>query len=414
MAPTQALAPDRSTALRYGLYALAAVLLAPFIVWLAPAAAVIYLVYRTARPAPAAQDGAQPAGQPTRAPPAASPTPRPSPAPAAPAKAAPPSNSSATPAPAAPAGGGGGGPSAMDEDPPAAPVQPSQIVPLGWERPTEHHGRGDRRDIATAQTAATAAAAAAAATAAATSAFITPEQPCTVKLRLWPFDKSRPRNPLENARLTIPHAVLCSEMGTHFSPCGRYLAACIACLPLDGDVPPAPAAADAEGRPVQQMVYELRVYSLEDERFGEVLAARAVRAAHCLTSIQFSPTSDHLLLAYGRRHISLLRSLVHGSGSIIPVHTILEVYRVSDMELVRVLPSAEDEVNVACFHPRPGGGLAYGTKEGKLRILRHDRTPSRAPTAHVPSNRLDCLEDELLEAEAGHHTGLTMTDSDTD
>lgn len=27
-----------------------------------------------------------------------------------------------------------------------------------------------------------------------------------------------------------------------------------------------------------------------------------------------------------------------------------------------MLPSAEDEVNVACFHPRVGGGLVYGTK----------------------------------------------------
>ena len=32
------------------------------------------------------------------------------------------------------------------------------------------------------------------------------------------------------------------------------------------------------------------------------------------------------------------------------------------MELVRILPSSEDEVNVACFHPSPGGGLVYGTK----------------------------------------------------
>jgi|APAra0007618257_1042622.scaffolds.fasta_scaffold00457_14 activator-of-BECN1-regulated-autophagy protein 1 len=39
-----------------------------------------------------------------------------------------------------------------------------------------------------------------------------------------------------------------------------------------------------------------------------------------------------------------------------------QIYRVSDMELVRVLPSSEDEVNVACFHPSPGGGLVYGTK----------------------------------------------------
>jgi len=42
-----------------------------------------------------------------------------------------------------------------------------------------------------------------------------------------------------------------------------------------------------------------------------------------------------------------------GTSSIIPVHTILEVYRVSDMSLVRVLPSAEDEVNAAAFHPHP-------------------------------------------------------------
>ncbi|CAI9260869.1 unnamed protein product [Lactuca saligna] len=51
---------------------------------------------------------------------------------------------------------------------------------------------------------------------------------------------------------------------------------------------------------------------------------------------------------------------------------VLEVYRVSDTELVSVLPSAEDEVNVACFHPLAGSGLVYATKEGKLRILQHD------------------------------------------
>lgn len=44
------------------------------------------------------------------------------------------------------------------------------------------------------------------------------------------------------------------------------------------------------------------------------------------------------------------------------------------MELVRVLPSGEDEINAACFHPQPGGGMAYGTKEGKLRLVTHDRS----------------------------------------
>lgn len=48
-------------------------------------------------------------------------------------------------------------------------------------------------------------------------------------------------------------------------------------------------------------VHQVRIYSLEaGPGFGAVLRARPVRAAHCLTSIQFSPTSEHLLLAYGR------------------------------------------------------------------------------------------------------------------
>ena len=138
-----------------------------------------------------------------------------------------------------------------------------------------------------------------------------------------------------------------------------------------------------------------------------------------------------------------------------PVHTILEVVRVSPaMELLRVLPSAEDEVNAAAFHPLPvrlpsdpvgsgaqglgpwglwalyipalqpqgprpaayggdglssacrctrplsllaqlqpacrplntsegrllqGGGLAYGTKEGRLRLLRTEHGSPRPP-----------------------------------
>ncbi|PRQ38416.1 putative WD40/YVTN repeat-like-containing domain-containing protein [Rosa chinensis] len=63
-----------------------------------------------------------------------------------------------------------------------------------------------------------------------------------------------------------------------------------------------------------------------------------------------------------------------------------QVYRVSDMELVRILPSAEDEVNVACFHPSVGGGLVYGTKEGKLRILQYD---SSHVVGHTTSNFLN-------------------------
>ena len=239
---------------------------------------------------------------------------------------------------------------------------------------------------------------AATAAAAAATAAMSQDLPCTVRLRLWPFDVRNPHKMLDwqREKLEIRHAVLCSEMGAHFSPCGKFLAACIACHP-----PPDMVVDNTPLGPVTSLFYELRVYSMQEHNFGEILHARPVRAAHCLTSIQFSPTSSHLLLAYGRRHMTLLQSIVADSdtGSLIPIHTVLEVYRVSDMQLVRVLPSAEDEVNVACFHPWPGGGIAYGTKEGKVRILRHERAV-RKRRAGGDSER--CIEDELLAAEGSH------------
>ncbi|KAA8548904.1 hypothetical protein F0562_000588 [Nyssa sinensis] len=227
--------------------------------------------------------------------------------------------------------------------------------------------------------------------------------PCTVKLRIWMHDVKDPCVSLDadRCRLTIPHAVLCSEMGAHFSPCGRFLVACVACvLPhpeadpglhsqVHHDVTGSSTSPTRHPISAHQVIYELRIYSLEEATFSLVLASRAIRAAHCLTSIQFSPTSEHLLLAYGRRHSSLLKTVVIDGETTIPIYTILEVYRVSDMELVGVLPSAEDEVNVACFHPSVGGGLVYGTKEGKLRILQYD-------SSHVVNNTAPCLLDENM------------------
>ncbi|KAF8091298.1 hypothetical protein N665_0448s0014 [Sinapis alba] len=211
------------------------------------------------------------------------------------------------------------------------------------------------------------------------------ELPCTVKLRVWRHDMRDPFAQMKSDRclLTIQHVVLCSEMGAHFSPCGRYLAACVACVAPHGEVDPglqtlaqqdSGVVTSPTRHPVtaHQVIYELRVYSLQKESFGSVLVSREIRAAHCLTSIQFSPTSEHILLAYGRHHGSLLNSIVCDGEATSHFFTVLEIYRVSDMELVRVLPSSEDEVNVACFHPSPGGGLVYGTKEGSLRIFQYN------------------------------------------
>lgn len=262
------------------------------------------------------------------------------------------------------------------------------------------------------------------------------DQPPRVRLRLWRFDASKPAADLENRmalRMEIQDAVLCSEMGVHFSPCGRFLAATVACRgPLYNPAAAAAAVAAAEraveamdwaparetdlregggetaGEPavaaasssaanpierpatptrpnrsttqplaprqgLQRVLFEVRVMSMDGTSWGEVVLARRVRAAHCLTSVQFSPAGDHLLLAYGKKHSSLLRSLVVERDSLVPLHTILEVVSLSAMSLVRVLPSVDDEINAACFHPAAGGGFAYGTKEGRLRLVRAKR-----------------------------------------
>lgn len=68
---------------------------------------------------------------------------------------------------------------------------------------------------------------------------------------------------------------LCSEMGAHFSPCGKFLAACVACtLPYvevdNGFQTPVhqdPGAGSSPTRhPISahQVMYELRIYSLEE------------------------------------------------------------------------------------------------------------------------------------------------------
>ena len=54
-----------------------------------------------------------------------------------------------------------------------------------------------------------------------------------------------------------------------------------------------------------------------------------------------------------RRDPCLQRNLQGDSpdNSMLTMHTVLEVYRVADLSIVRVLPSADDEINTAAFHP---------------------------------------------------------------
>ena len=69
---------------------------------------------------------------------------------------------------------------------------------------------------------------------------------------------------------------ICSEMGAHFSPCGRFLAACVACVLPNMEADPGlhtlvqqdlGAATSPTRHPISahQVMYELRIYSLEEK-----------------------------------------------------------------------------------------------------------------------------------------------------
>ncbi|KAK2075732.1 hypothetical protein QBZ16_001473 [Prototheca wickerhamii] len=378
--------------------------------------------------------------------------------------------------------------------PPDSDALPQSMVPLGWELPFP--SASDRPSVQVAARLGLRRAREGqppllqhvlAAFSAAAWNFVGEEQPARVRLRVWRFDVDRPAAALASELFTIEDAVLCSEMGVSFSPCGRYLAGVVACrspvsteygldavsgrdgslseneeveeedeygggTAVGGDAarggvaarrrpgrasdaspdasgqasdapattppvllergaslvqaflsgggatggaasspaaPPGnlaplrvstgrPAEAHAAASPAtpppapQAVVYEVRVFSLQRASFGSVLLARRVHAAHCLTTVQFSPCSRHLLLAYGKRHFSLLRSLLLERTGLRPLHTILEIVSLADARLRRVLPSSEDEINAACWHPQAGCGIAYGTKEGRLRFVERE------------------------------------------
>ncbi|KXZ40827.1 hypothetical protein GPECTOR_2080g1077 [Gonium pectorale] len=153
-------------------------------------------------------------------------------------------------------------------------------------------------------------------------------------------------------------------------------------LPDSGDsgLPPAPGPLHPKGA-------NAPAPPRAGQHFGCLLHARPILAAHCVTSVQLSPSGSHVLLAYGRRHISLC-SLVAATpgGALAAVHSVVEVYGLPDLELRRVVLSTDDEVNVAVFNTFPGGGMAYGTKEGRLRLMRYDRRrPQCSSISFAPS-----------------------------
>ena len=49
-------------------------------------------------------------------------------------------------------------------------------------------------------------------------------------------------------------------------------------------------------------------------------------------------------------------------------------YQTSNMQVVRMARSHDDDVNIAVFHPVAGHGFIYGTKQGRMCVVGSRRT----------------------------------------
>ncbi|KAL9248550.1 hypothetical protein AKJ16_DCAP03039 [Drosera capensis] len=195
--------------------------------------------------------------------------------------------------------------------------------------------------------------------------------PPLVKLKIWD------RGTNKECGLTIPHVVLHSEKGVAISPNGRLVAVCVARQHPDCVGDDDTSHSSVRRTVYVDVVYELRIYSLQEPTFGDLIASQNCKMVSNLTSIQFSPTSEHLLLAFGG-NMNILKVCTEELHC--TLDRILEVRTVPELELVWHLDDAADSVNVALFHPLVGQGLVYCTRWRKFHILMADLSRPSDPT----------------------------------
>ncbi len=95
-----------------------------------------------------------------------------------------------------------------------------------------------------------------------------------------------------------------------------------------------------------------------------------------VTSAKLSCTNRFALVGYGVRDDNQVEGHTHG-------HAACEIFDLEIMKSFMIMSDAEDEVNIAQFHPDPGKGLLYGTKKGKVRAF-HPKDSS-LHWMHVPT-----------------------------
>jgi len=161
-----------------------------------------------------------------------------------------------------------------------------------------------------------------------------------------------------NMRPPHPLAVV-SRSGTWPDTKGRYVPHVVT---VSLDTEPIPEEIDPKsprGKPYGAVASGYR------PRLGQLIEACPLdpSKASAVTCVKFSPSTDFCLIGYGVREPLMME----GGGSF---HPVTAIYRLrGGMSHMSTMLSADDDVNIARFHPDSGYGFVYGTKQGRVRVL---------------------------------------------
>lgn len=160
----------------------------------------------------------------------------------------------------------------------------------------------------------------------------------------------------------VPHplSVVAADNPAHKEGGGRYVPH-IVTVSLDTSPPP-----DGEPLPLNPKI--VRTESMRRyPNLGKLLQAAPLDGAKSsgVTCVKLSPSGEYCLLGYGvRENIPS----VHDHEEM--RHPVTSLYNVKKgMKHVCTLTCADDDVNIARFHPESGHGFVYGTKQGRVRVL---------------------------------------------
>lgn len=159
-----------------------------------------------------------------------------------------------------------------------------------------------------------------------------------------------------------PLSVVAPEHPAYQGGGGRYVPHIVA-VSLDTSPPP-------NGEPIPLNPKVVRTESMRRHpNLGRVLVAAPLHGnkSSGVTCVKLSPTAEYCLLGYGVRE-NIQVSDDDPAGEV--RHPVTSLYNVKrGMKHVCTLTCADDDVNIARFHPESGHGFVYGTKQGRVRVL---------------------------------------------